>query len=236
MVLLIKCKRKCGEDMSMHSGHRDRVKQKVLENGFQGMHHHEILEFLLFYSVPRSDTNPLAHALIEHFGGLEYVFEATVEELTEVKGIGEHTAILIHSIPLFAREYATASSKIKKIQSTTDATSFLIPKFIGRTEETFILVTLDNKSKITRDIIISRGTVNQISVHIRKIIEMSLKYKASRVIIAHNHPHGSATPSLTDIETTRKIKTALEQVGITLFDHIIVVGEEFLSMAEEQML
>lgn len=222
--------------MSIHSGHRDRVKQKILENGFLGMHHHEILEFLLFYSVPRSDTNPLAHELISHFGGLEYVFEASVEDLMKVKGVGEHSAILIHSIPLLAREYANASCKMEKITSTDDAEKFLIPKFIGRTQETFILVTLDNKSKITRDVIISEGTVNQINIHIRKIMEISLQYKASRVIIAHNHPHGSAYPSLIDIETTRKIKSALTSVGIILFDHIIVAGDECLSMMEEQII
>ncbi|MFI3227822.1 MAG: DNA repair protein RadC [Clostridia bacterium] len=216
--------------MSVHQGHRNRVKEKFLENGFRGMHPHEKLEFLLFFSIPRGDTNPIAHNLLERFGNIAGVFDATIEELSKVKGVGINTAILIKAIPQFAREYAESTRTLNIISSTTEAGKHMLPKFIGCTRETLYITLLDNKSNVIKDVFISEGTVNQVSVNVRKIIELSIKYEASRVILGHNHPNGLALPSLADEYTTNKVRDALALIGVDLFDHIVVADDDYVSM------
>lgn len=218
--------------MSVHQGHRARVKEKFLDNGFHGMHPHEILEFLLFFSIPRGDTNPIAHELIATFGSITEVFDAPIEELIKIKGIGESSAILIKSVPQFAREYAQGQNLNNRITTTYEAGNHLVPKFIGRTKETFFVTMLDNKSHIIKDVLVSEGTVNQVSVNVRKVVELSIKYQAVKVVMAHNHPKGFAFPSTSDEYTTYKIRDALNLIGIELFDHLIVVEDDYVSMRD----
>lgn len=218
--------------MSVHNGHRQRVKDRFLEQGFVGMHPHEILEFLLFFSIPRGDTNPTAHILIEKYGSIAKVFDAPYEELIEIDGIGANSAILIKSLPQFAREYSQSSCDIKIINSTEVAGEYFMPHFVGRTEETLFLLTLDNKGSVIKNVLVAEGSVNQVNINVRKIVELSLKHNSSMVIIAHNHPNGVALPSLADISATKKVKSALELVGITLFDHIIVANDDYVSLAD----
>lgn len=219
--------------MSIHNGHRQRVKEKFLDKGLDGMHPHEVLEFLLFFSVPRGDTNPIAHNLIKRFGNIAGVFDAQFEELMKIEGIGVNSAMLIKAVPQFMREYAQSTCELKIINSSKSAGEYFLPKFIGRTEETFFAVLLDNKSHILKDVLISTGSVNQVNVNIRRMVELSLKHQAAVVILAHNHPNGRAKPSMADISTTNKIKSALALVGITLSDHIIVANEDYISLADE---
>ena len=222
--------------MSVHKGHRKRVKEKILECGFKSMNPHEVLEFLLFFANPRGDTNPIAHTLLNHFGDIQSVFEASYEELLEINGIGENAAILILSIPHFSREYLSSKNKNTLLNTSALSGKYLIPRFVGRTEETVILTLLDNKMCVIKSLVLTEGSVNSTHINIRNVVELSLKHKASAIILAHNHPNGIALPSAADIHTTRKLREALILISVSLSDHIIVADDDFVSMADSNLI
>ena len=134
---------------NLHEGHRKRMKERFIKSGLDDFAPHNILELLLFYSIPRGDTNPVAHRLIDTFGSLSGVFDATPEELAKVDGVGENSAILISMIPQIARKYLEDKADTANIVGgCSDIGAFLLPKFVGRTNEALMMVSIDNKNKI----------------------------------------------------------------------------------------
>lgn len=223
--------------MSVHDGHRERLKKRLLEQGLNAFDDHNVLELLLFFSMPRKDTNPLAHALIEHFGSLEAVLEAPTDELLKLGGIGENTAALIKLIPEISRRYAINKNRFDGILNSTEvAGSYLSARYQFERDEVVYVVCLDAKLRVLCCKELFRGDVNSTEVSVRKIAELALAKNASSVIISHNHTSGIALPSREDEITTRRIKTALESMGIALTDHIIVAGDDFVSMADSGLL
>ena len=223
--------------MSVHDGHRERLKKRLLEQGLNAFDDHNVLELLLFFSMPRKDTNPLAHALIEHFGSLEAVLEAPTDELLKLGGIGENTAALIKLIPEISRRYAINKNRFDGILNSTEvAGSYLSARYQFERDEVVYVVCLDAKLRVLCCKELFRGDVNSTEVSVRKIAELALAKNASSVIISHNHTSGIALPSREDEITTRRIKTALESMGIALADHIIVAGDDFVSMADSGLL
>ena len=219
----------------MHNGHRGRLKERFLKEGLDNFEQHNVLELALFYVIPRRDTNEIAHRLIERFGSISRVMDASVEDLVEVNGIGESVAVFLKFIPEFARRYIEDKGAFDNIiNSTEKAGQFLLPKFIGRTDENIIAVSLDSKCSVINSSIVSEGSVNEVSLNIRKLVEIAIKNKAISVILAHNHPNGLAIPSNEDIETTWKVKRALDYVGVNLLDHIIVANNDFVSMRDSK--
>ncbi len=218
----------------MHDGHRQRLKRRFLDNGLSGFYDHNILELLLFYTIPRRDTNELAHTLINTFGSLSGVFDAPYEELIKVEGIGENTASLIKLItPLYGKYLEDKQSKCTKILSSDDAGGYFIAKYIGdNLVETAMLLSLDNKGCVINCDIISKGSVKMAEITSRKIVEIALKNNASSVIMAHNHPGGVAVPSSADVDVTRNLIKMLSTIDINLRDHIIVADNEYFSMAD----
>ena len=223
--------------MSVHEGHRERLKKRYLEQGLEGFNEVQMLELLLFYAIPRRDTNELAHRLLEHFGSLEAVFDASVRQLTAVEGIGQNAAILISLMAAIQKRRGTISVQdMKWIRTTSDAGKYLIPRLKYEKTEKVIMVCLDSYGKIISTVELGSGVVNEVDLNVRLIVETALKYRASSVILAHNHPDGIALPSYDDELATRKILSALKLVDITLKDHIIVAGEDFLSFADSDYL
>lgn len=221
----------------MHDGHRERLKERFNKEGLDNFEPHNVLELVLFFAIPRRDTNELAHKLIERFGSLAAVFDAPVGELTKVEGIGESAALLIKLFPAVAAKYkADRDANFKIIDSSDAAGAFLTPKFFGKTDELVYLICLDSKRKILYDGIIFEGSVNSTNISIRKIVEITLRYNATSVIIAHNHPGGIALPSKEDIGSTEKMKSVLNGVGISLIDHIIVADDDYVSFADSGLL
>ncbi|MCX7614751.1 MAG: DNA repair protein RadC [Clostridiales bacterium] len=218
--------------MSVHSGHRKRIRERFLKDGLDNFPAHNAVEFLLFYALPQKDTNELAHRLIERFGSLAGVFDAPYEELLKVDGVGETTATLIKLIPQLSRRYMIDSMVNEYLNTTKKAGKFLLPYYIARKNETVFLVCLDSKCKVISCQMIFEGSVNSTQVNIRKIIETALKYNASGVIIAHNHPGGVALPSPEDLAITKRILEALRVVGLAFIDHIIVADNDFVSLAD----
>lgn len=217
-----------------HKGHRQRVRKRFIENGLDGFEVHEALELLLFYTVPRCDTNPLAHRLIDHFGSLSAVFDAPIDALTKF-GISENSAVLLKMIPEYARLYQDDKyNNGSKVIDFDNLGEKLKSKFIGRTTEVLVLLLIDSKGKELFCGVISKGSLNSTDVPIRKVVDYALRYNAKVAVIAHNHPSGVAVPSREDIMSTSKLYDALKLVGINLIDHIIFADDDYVSLADSK--
>lgn len=222
--------------MSMHEGHRARVKRRFREEGLDHFEPHQVLELLLFYAVPQRDTNPLAHELIERFGSLAQVLEATPEELEKVPGVKEHVSTFLSLVRDVGRYYLVDRAMREEILDDTEKCGkYLIPFFVGRRNETVFLLCLDAKCKVLGCKEVGEGSVNSAGVPIRKIVEMALAANATTVVLAHNHPSGVAIPSPEDIQTTHRVSAALSLVEVTLVDHVVVADGDFVSMAQSGM-
>lgn len=216
-----------------HQGHRLRAKNEFLMRGLTGMPDHKALELLLFYSIPQGDVNLLAHRLIDTFGSLSGVFNATTEQLLSVKGVGEHTACLIKLMPALGGRYLSDRSCMGEILDTTERIGeYLAPEFFGQRNEIAVLLCLDAKAKVLHCQQLSEGTVDSTTFGIRKMMEVALACNASQVVLAHNHVSNIATPSSDDILTTKIAFEALQQVEIHLRDHIIFAIDDYVSLRE----
>ena len=219
--------------MSVHDGHRERLKTRYLEEGLDNFDQHQVLELLLFYSVPRVDTNPIAHALLERFGDLAQVLEAPVAELMKVPGVGEKSATFLALVNDVGRYYQVCRASRPTILTTVEQCGrYLVPRFYNRRNETVFLLCLDAKCKVLCCKEVGEGSVNSAAIPIRRVVEMALGANASSVIIAHNHPSGLAVPSGEDVLTTRRLAMALQAVEIQLVDHIVVADDDFVSLLQ----
>ena len=217
--------------MSIHDGHRKRLKERFSKEGLDGFTEIQALELLLFYAIPRQDTNEIAHRLLDAFGSFSAVLDAPVERLTAVEGIGENAAILIKFLQAMSRYYDLSKIQQEKILPTIDDCGrYLVPFFKNRKNETVFLLALDAKLKVLGCQEVGEGSVNYASVPVRRVVEMALDAGATSVVLAHNHPSGIALPSPDDVQTTRRLATALSAVEIVLADHIVVADDDYTSM------
>ena len=219
--------------MSIHDGHRQRLKEQFRRNGLDSFTDVQALELALFYCIPRQDTNPIAHKLIDHFGSLAQVLEAPVEELVKVPGIGENAAVYLKMITELGRYYLVNRSTQNTILTTIEqCAEYMVPFFFGRRVETVFLLCLDAKCKVLCCKEVGEGSVNSAGISVRKIVETALGANATTVVLAHNHPSGVAVPSGEDLQTTRRIAMALKAVDIHLADHIVVADDDYVSLAQ----
>lgn len=223
--------------MSIHDGHRERLKERFAEYGLDNFSDLNTLELLLFYAIPRRDTNPIAHELLNRFGSLEAVMNASERELMEVPGIGRNAAILMRLVPqIVKKSQVSKASEIRFISNSTDAGKYMLPRFMNEQDEVVYMMCLDSKRSVICCLEMGRGVVNAVDTNIRRIVETALKYKACSVIIAHNHPSGIALPSREDDYFTNRLFKALETIGIRLEDHLIIVGDDFVSLADSGVM
>lgn len=223
--------------MSIHDGHRQRMKERFLSEGLDNFSEIQVLEMLLFYAVPRQDTNPIAHALLERFGTLDQVLDAPVSELEKVKGVGHNAAILLSLSTALGRRYHVSRMKQTRIlTSVEECGKYLVPYFFGRRNETVFILCLDAKCKVLGCVEVGEGSVNSAGVPIRRIVENALALNATTVILAHNHPSGLALPSQEDYAATDKVQAALATIGVELADHIIVADGDYVSMNDSGFL
>ena len=217
--------------------HRRRVKDKFLQSGFpESTNDYEYLEFLLFYAISRRDTKEIAKLLLDNFGSLSGVFNAPISELQKIDGIGEHAAILIKFIPQIARAYKddmldTSSS----LNSVEEIGTYLLNRYayFGK-DEVFSILSFDNKGKLLSFNIVEKGDVGSVGISARKVIEVLLTTKASSAVIAHNHPGGVALPSSGDLKVTETLKRVLNDINVRLLDHIIIAGDDFVSLLQSR--
>ncbi|MBF0448569.1 MAG: DNA repair protein RadC [Magnetococcales bacterium] len=222
----------------LHAGHRKRLRERFFREGLEQFEDHQVLELLLFHAVPRRDTNELAHLLLQRFGALSAVLEADPKDLTSVDGLGESAAAFLSLIPPLTRRYLTDSACRNKpmLNDSRKTNAYLIPLMAGRTEEIFYTLCLDNSCRLLFPALISRGTVNAANIHPRHVVEAALRHKASSVILAHNHPSGRLEASKPDILLTHTLVSALVPIGIRVLDHVIIAGNNSLSMAADGLM
>ena len=221
---------------NLHKEHRERVRKEFLEHGFsEDAPPHKLLEMLLFFSIPRKDTNETAHLLLKEFGSLSGVFEAETADLMKVKGIGENSAALIKlMLPLF-RKYQSEKVAVKpKFTNMDEICDFIIKKYIGYKCEVFMVTSFNNEGYMIACDKIGEGDMSSVGVSVRDIVQVVLKRNAACVIISHNHTSGNAIPSKADVEVTKSIKITLQQMGVKLLDHIIVVPDDCVSMLQSR--
>ena len=215
----------------MHEGHRERMKRRFRETGLKGFDDVNVLELMLFYVIPRQDTNPIAHALLNRFGTLQDVIDAPYEELVKVKGVGESAATFLKLIPAVCKRYTRAKQQRRaSYTSLKDMAEFVIPLFSFEMEETLFLICLDAGNRITYCEPVFNGNPDSIMIEPRQIVQIALDRRAARVVLAHNHPSGIAVPSPSDVSMTLTLKDALNLFNIELLDHFIVAEEACVSM------
>lgn len=219
--------------MTIHKDHRRRVKDRFLSEGLDGFAELHALELLLFYAIPQGDVNPLAHRLLDHFGSLRGVLEAPAEQLMQVSGVGEHTAILLSLVRGMSKKYMTSTGgKVIQLNTLSECGDYLMDRFIGFRDEVVMLLCLDAKRAPLACRVVCEGSVNAAEISVRKVVEAALAVNATSVILAHNHPSGIAVPSMEDIVTTRRISYALAAVDIPLEDHLVFADRDFVSIRQ----
>ena len=223
--------------MGVHDGHRQRMKKRFLEHGLDNFDDVNVLELLLFYAQPRQDTNAMAHALLNRFGSLSAVLEASPPELQTVSGIGDNAAALLGLIPAVSRRYMLDKTPAAEpVDTPAAAGRYFLPRFMYETEEVVYALLLDARKQPICCREMSRGTVNAAEINARRLAELALEHHASAVILSHNHLSGVALPSAEDEISTAQLRRALSLLGVELSDHIIVAGCEYVSMAESGLL
>lgn len=211
------------EKKNIHSGHRKRVKENVIKNGFSQLEEHKLLELMLFYSIPREDTNELAHKLINHFGSFEDVFKANVEQLKRVDGVGDNTAVMIAAMgETFYRISKAKPIKKKVYKNTEDLKELAVSLLRGENNEKVYIICFDAKKKLKRYTIISEGDEISSEINMKEVIKNLVDSDSSIAVLAHNHPFSSAEPSAYDVDATRMLCVTLRKIGYALADHIIV--------------
>ncbi len=218
--------------VNLHAGHRKRVRERYLTLGEEAFSDHQLLELLLFYALPRKDTNELAHVLLNHFGSLEGVFRATVDELCHVEGISESSAALIHLVPDLYYRCQKSESRAPVIKTREDAAEYLRPYFEHQRKEMAYFLSVGENGKVLGCDLIGAGGDSEVYLDVNRMIEAALRHRACWCVMAHSHPSGIAMPSPEDLFTTRQCRLLLQQVGIDLRDHVVFADDDYYCMAD----
>ena len=214
-----------------HAGHRQRMRERFLTQGLAGFADHEVLELMLFYAIPQRNVNPLAHQLIDRFGSLHGVLDASVEELMQVDGVGQNAAALLSLFSHAARRLELSrETELEVMDNRLKAQNHCRKLLSGLKQEHLYAVCLNGQMQIIRDVLIATGTLSEVPAYPRLVVEAALRHNAHAVVLCHNHPGGSIIPSQQDVEMTRQLGMVLGGIGVILADHVIVAGGECLSM------
>jgi len=206
-----------------YAGHRERLRERAVAGGLAALPDYEVLELLLFRTIPRGDVKPLAKQLLARFGSLGGVLGATAEELRTVAGVGEAVALdlkLQHEISLRTAREQVARRPV--ISSWTALLAYVKTALAHEAREQFRVLFLDKKNQLIADEIMNRGTVDHAPVYPREVARRALELSASALILVHNHPSGDPTPSSADVDMTRQIVEAVRPLRIAIHDHLVV--------------
>lgn len=219
--------------MGVHDGHRRRMKERFESFGLDNFADVNVLELLLFYAVPRRDTNETAHRLLGAFGSLSNVLEADIGLLTQVEGVGHETAVYLRLIGEVARRKDMQPVKRgQKVDSINDAVNILRPLFKGVTVERAYMLMLDGYGRMAGCELLDEGAPNKVKLDYGKIMRSVYGRQAKAVVLAHNHVNSPATPSIQDIEATKQLSELLNKAGVQLLDHVIFSGNFYCSMKD----
>ncbi len=218
-----------------HSGHRKRLRETYTERGPESMHDHQLLELLLTYSIPRQDTNPLAHRLLGRsgFGSLEELFAADVHEIMKIEGVGESTAVLLSLVGSMSKRTAAEKVRGKRLNTPHAAMEYCKTLPFRGNNESMYVISLDKSHRVLSADRVSTGTPGEVTMYPRTVVEIAVRRGAEKIMLCHNHPSGDLRPSREDLNTTGLIIGALTPIGIVLNDHIIVGGGRAYSMSQQ---
>ncbi len=221
---------------SEHSGHRERLRRRFIDNGLDGFEEHQALELYLFYAIPRRDTNPLAHRLLERYRNIGGVCDAPIDELERDFGLSESAATLLKLLPEMSRLYNESKLSDTNFIDPETVGEMIARRFIGRTSEAVALLLGSAKGKILYFDIVAKGSVSSSDFPLRRIVDLAIRHNARTAYIAHNHPSGSLLPSRADIDVTKLLDSTLSSVGVHLLDHFIVADNEYASLREYDLI
>ena len=209
--------------MGTHDGHRQRLKEKFLATNGAGLEDHELLELLLFYSVPRINTNEQAHDLINSFGSLKGVFDADVKELCKVDKIGDASSTLIKIVSALISRYSIQGEDPRQKYTTfSQISTYLQGLFVGQSSERVYMLLFNNSMRLIKAVLVGEGAVNMATLSTNIAVRSAVEYNASYVILAHNHPAGLAIPSSDDVQTSYTMKSAFKIIGLTMIEHFLI--------------
>ena len=217
---------------NVHEKHRKRVREEFEISGFNlETPPHKIVEMMLFYSIPRKDTNTTAHNLMDEFKTITNLLDARPEDIVKVEGAGQSTATFLKFVRFLANYYITEKTKVTRKGIEFDAIyAHLFSRYIGTNNEVVAITSFDNAGRFIEFDIIGEGDISSVGISSRKIIETALKRKAAAVILTHNHPKGQALPSPEDLEATKTIRKILKGVKVELLDHMIIADDDYMSL------
>lgn len=223
------------EQQNLNAGHRERMREEFMKVSPDALPDYKILEMLLFYGIPRKDTRILAKTLLSTFGSMSGVLEADVTDLKAVKGMTTNAACLIKLVLPLAKRYSESKKdRAGQLHSFEEIGNFVTAQFFGVSTERAILVCMDRIGKVLGVKVLAEGDFDSAGISIRTIIGHILQTGATSVVLAHNHPSGIALPSPEDVCVTRQIMDALKVVSVNFIDHIIVSGDDYISMAQSK--
>lgn len=224
-------------DTPHYINHRKRLRERFRKTGADGMHDYELLELLLTFSIPRRDVKPVAKKLISEFGGLSGVLDADQKKLEELQGVGSMSAALIRLVKELYNTYLAENMKRGDVLSSPETVlKFVRVRLSGMTNEAFMVIYMNVKNEVLDYSILHEGTIDNVAVYPRRIIESALSRHASGVILVHNHPSGNPTPSREDKALTRDIADAAITLDIRVLDHIIVGKDGYFSFLENDLI
>ena len=224
-----------GEKKAIHEGHRQRMKERLLRDGLESFADHEAMEMLLYYALPYRDTNGLGHTLIDEFGGFANALDAHYADLVQVPGVTPHVATLVTLCGQMAHRYQQERCEAgKTLYRTVDIGNYAMSLFVGKKEESVVLISMDNRRRVLNTSRVFEGSVNSTQFNFRIAVQQALRDNATQVVMAHNHPSGFAFPSEADVKTTERFAQVLKLMNIHLVDHIVVAEDIYTSMASSE--
>jgi DNA repair protein RadC len=221
----------------LHEGHRERLRERFLQNGDDALADHELLELILFYAIPRRDTKPMAKNLLQHFGSLSGVLSAQTDDLVQISGLSENSAGLLKSVHAAAMRMAQKQVMNQPVLSNWEQLlSYCHVAMAHLQTEQLRILFLDKKNKLIADEVKQEGTVDHTPAYPREIIKRALNLGASAIIMVHNHPSGDPQPSRADLQLTDTVAEVAGLMGITLHDHMIIAKSAHYSFRAEGLI
>ena len=220
-----------GAALPHYHGHRDRLRERFAASGPAGFADYELLELLLFRSIPRADTKPIAKALIARFGSFAAVLGAPLALLQEVKGVGPAVALDLKLVAAAGQRLARGEIEEREVLSSwSKVVDYCRAAMAFEEREQFRILFLDRKNALIADEVQQTGTVDHTPVYPREVIRRALELSATAIVLVHNHPSGDPTPSRADIDMTRLIIETAKPLGISVHDHVIIGKNKHASM------
>lgn len=220
-----------------NSGHRARLRQRLVGQGEEALLDHELIEYLLALAIPRRDTKPLAKALLAEFGGIGALLAAPPEALLRVKGMGDTSVAAIKIAHAAALRMLRAEVSQRPVLANWQALlDYLRADMAHHPIERVRVLHLNTRNMLIRDEVMSEGSIDEAAVHVREVVKRAIDLGSAAIILVHNHPGGDPAPSRADIDLTRRIAEAAKRLGITVHDHIIIGTEGHVSLRAQGVI